>query len=145
MREHAGTLKKSRERDVNAGTLTWTFEIAREHGVNKRTFATFAFCICICNICHVHGQLQMFPACSRQFSRVHAYVPAFTSRSRLFLVFPHVPACLRAWIGNVNVAGIVHSHKRVHLEQHVWSCPECNAVYLLKNLEKGKKNNMTIN
>ena len=41
----------------------------------------------------VHGQFQMFTPCSRQFSRVHANVPAFTSRSRLFQcsrMFPHV-------------------------------------------------------
>ena len=43
MREHVGTQKNPwtrREREVNAGTLAWTFEIAREHGVNKPgTFA----------------------------------------------------------------------------------------------------------
>ena len=66
----------------------------------------------------VHVNVPVFTSCSRQCSRVHAFFPAFTPmfpRSRLvhvsftpFLVFTHVHACSRAWIGNVNVAGIVH-------------------------------------
>ena len=91
----------------------------------------FPVCSRICSLVHavftgnfkcsrlVHADVLLFTPCSRAISNVHAMFTPIFPRSRQcsrvhvsftpFLVFTHVPACLRAWIGNVNVAGIVHN------------------------------------